>query len=698
MEVKRGPSFSTRFLGHGWCLIFATAVVLGGVALQYPRYEATFAESRVVSDGLSRPDRFIRRVFFADPDDYMRTWRAKKIAAGQTFRVRHIPEINHPGGVELHWTVVMDYVLAGAGILAMPLTDHPDPIGVAAAFVPVGLGGLYVVCLMGWLRRGFGWGPALLAGLFVVVSPAFHRAFQLGHPDHHAMLELLFVIAVGAWIPRRRGDGAPDDPTRRSARVSGLAIGLAIWISSQALLVWGAILVGVNYACRCGDVESRSKYLSARFSWNLSVAIVVAVGFLVENWPDLHVVTIDKVSTVHLALMVIAFLIPGVRRAVTDQQNVEDSENTRAEDDVVTTRQQRQTTQTIALLAAVAAFTVWMAVVFDNVVTPISRPELTRWHDRVAELQPLYAQLDRQWILQPLHEKLGYVPYAMLLFLPLFLMSKRVPAVMKGILGLLAPVLVGLTLWQVRWMDHYNVAVAPVVVLGLWDGFHRFFKRSPTPKPILHFALTGVVLGVLTFPASRGVLARPIEQVNALAKRTDFVAQSITNHEKKLGPSDPGRRAIICEEGEGPMLLYYTGLPVVAAPYHRAIDAIVNTARFYSERDPEKARRQLDELGVRYIVMPAQYHQQLRNFEYIVHGQEQSIEVVRDTINASGRVEQELRALPGFGETMVFRLVNQPAKAYIPGVQLIGRIDDDPRRPQALRGLLYVVNELEVSQ
>lgn len=702
MEVKGKASFSTRLLSHGWCLFFAIVIVIGGVALEYPRYEATFARSRALSDGPAGSNQFIHRVFFPDPDDYTRIWRAKKIATGQTLRVRHIPEINYPTGVELHWTAVMDYVLAGAGILAVPFIDHPDPIGVAAALVPVGLGVLYVVCMMGWLRRSFGWGPALLAGLLVILSPAFHRAFELGHPDHHALLELLFVIAVGAWMPRRRGDGMPADPSRWSARVSGVATGLAIWISSQALLVWGVILLGVSYACRRGDGRSHSKYVSARFSWSLYTALVVLAAFFIENWPDLRVVTIDKVSTIHLALLAVALLFSACRRSDADGQNEAPEKTVNAAvEDVATPQEQRQTTRMIVLTAAVAALLVWVAFEFNEMIAPISRPELTRWHDRVAELQPLYTRVEIHWSLRLMHDRLGYFPYAMPVLLFFFLISKRTAVAVKIILGLLAPLMMVLTIIQVRWLDHYNLAVVPVAVLGAWEGFRFLFARSPSPKPVLHFALTGMVLGALTLPASRQILTRTSEQVlagNALAERTDFVAQSISNHMQKFGSTNPNRRAILCEEGEGPMLLYYTGLPVIAGPYHRAIEGIVTMAKFYSERDPQKAREMLDRLGVRYIVMPAQYYEQLMNFEHVVHGKVLSINVVNEAINEFGRVQRELQARPEFAETMVFRMVNQPEEVCIPGVQLIGRIHDDPRRPEALRGLLYVVNELEASQ
>ena len=705
MTDQAAPSTPTHVLEHTWCLALAVIVVLGGIALEYPKYRATFWQTHVRDSALQNGEpkgvdgEAAARLFFPDSDDYMRAYRAKQIVSGETRLVGHTTDVNHPDGVELHWTAVMDYLLAGAGILVAPFTNHPDPVGFAAAWVPVVFGALYVACMMGWLRRSFGWGPALLAGLIVILSPPFHRAFQLGHPDHHALLELLFVVAVGAWAPPRRADGTFDAPSRRAAIIGGIAIGIAIWVAPQSLLVWGAIVIGVNYACHRADERTLPALLSARFSWNVSVALVVIVAHLIENWNNLGYTAIDKVSLVHLALVGIAFVVPTRSRPTATASNDDEQAAAAKSNDETPPREQRSTNRTVVFLAALAAFTVWMAMQQDRVLEPVSKPELARWHEHIAELQPLLVHVGDNWSQRLLHARLGYLPYAMPLLLVMFLLSKRVPPVLKCILGLLAPLFVILTLAQVRWMDHYNLAVVPVAALGAWEGLRRFFfARSPSPKPVLHFALTGVILGILVYPSCEKILRRTAEQElagSALIERTDFVAHCIQSYEQTSGPSDPARRAILCEEGEGPMLLYYTGLPVVAGPYHRAIDGIVETAKFFSERDPQKARDQLDRLGVRYVVVPARYHEQLMHFEYIAYGKLLTVDVTRQTINSLGRVERELRAKPAFVETMAYRLVNQTDEVGIPGVQLIARIPDDPRRPGVMRGLLYVVNELE---
>lgn len=660
---------------------FALAIILGGAALEYPRYDATFTPARV---------------FFWGPDDYTHVYRAKIIANGEAHRIRRMPQINAPQGVELHWTAPMDYLLAGVGTLAGPLIDHPDPIGVAAAWAPVGLGGLYVFAIMAWVRRGFGLGPALLAGLLVIVSAPFHRVFALGHPDHHALLELLFVVAIGAWMPRPRDSGQPGPPGHTAMIVSGLAMGLAIWVASQALLVWAAILVGASYACHRSAPKERSRFLAMRFTWNVAVAAVVVAAWLIENWPDLGAMAIDKVGAIHLALVFIAFLIP--TNPVASRLDKPTGNNPpKPVSDQPVPREQAHVTRLIAFLVSVATLTIWMAVHFHSAVEYVSRPEFYRWSERIMELRPLFTHLPGgQWSLQLMYDRLGYMPFALPVLLPWFLLSKRVPAALKCTLGLLAPLMTILAIAQLRWMDHYNVAVVPVAVIGLWEGLGHLWKRIREGSPVIRFALCGVVLCLL---GPHGQILNRRSWAELIAqdplRRTDFVAQSITKYEQRSGPSSEGRRAILCEDGEGPMLLYYTDLPVVAAPYHRAIDGIVEAASFFAEKDPIAARQQLDRLGVRYVVMPIRPHEQLMNFEKVAFGELRSFDPPDETIDRFGRIAQTLHYKEDqIAKTMIYRLAIQPEIPCIPGVELIGRIQDDPRRPKAMNGLLYVVNDL----
>ena len=149
------------------------------------------------------------------------------------------------------------------------------------------------------------------------------------------------------------------------------------------------------------------------------------------------------------------------------------------------------------------------------------------------------------------------------------------------------------------------------------------------------------------------------------------------------------------------MLLYHTGLPVVAAPYHRALPGVMEMARFFAERDPAAARAQLDRLGVRYIVVPRRPHEQLVHFENLVFGELRSFDPPTQSIDESGRIRQQLHYRPEIIETIAYRLAMAPDQETIPGVRCLRTIDEGAKTPAGHpfeTGLLYVVDEITLDE
>jgi hypothetical protein len=725
MMVSPSQSSAQR---SGWVFIpAALAITLLGVLLEYPDKVAVFGQP----GGGAAIDH--ARLYFDGPDDYMRTWRAKQIAEGSVFRIRHIAEINFPEGAELHWTAPMDYLLAGAGLVfsALFAANHADPFGCVAAWVPLGLGVIYLIYMMAVMRRGFGWQPAVLVGLMIVLSPSWHRVFRIGHPDHHCLIALLLLFAVGAWIPMVRADGSCGRPRRWAGFVGGLAMGAAIWVSVESMVFWGAVLVALWGACTFGPGEGRRAYARARFAWNCAVLVVLAAAHVFENWPDLGAMAADKISLLYVVIAAIGFLVPGgevVRgRCGTGVSPMDEQAGSLGRKEGLPAGGQSWVNRYIALLAALAVFTSWMALRQSRVFEHVSRPEFTRWISRLMEFQPMYIHADSQWSLQPLHSLMGYLPWALPVLLVFFLRSKQAPRAAKYALAMLAPAIVVLAVFQLRWVDHFDLAVVPVGAIGAWELATAFCKKvvpkssgtgvlpvetqtqvlcdgSFTPDGLNPTAVFGVVvlMALLTFPSTRLVLTYGEEdavQSMAIWRRTDLAAREIIAYQREHPEeAHSRRRAILCEDGEGPALLYWTGLPVVATPYHRALGGLLEVARFFAERDPARAREQLDRLGVRFVVIPQRAPEQLMQFERMAFGELRSFDPPTESINQFGGLVLKLNYRPReVVQTMAYRLVIEPEGSAIPGVDRIAEINEGAKTPDGRpmkTGLLYVVNDL----
>ncbi|HWL94355.1 MAG TPA: hypothetical protein VNT79_12560, partial [Phycisphaerae bacterium] len=180
-------NMGSRLGAMAWGLLGSLIVLGAAIVFALPRVPAVFSYRGFPSGMTSAADRGVvpearleTQTYFPDPDDYTRAYRARKIADGALRRWDRMNEINAPEGVQLHWTAPMDYLAAGAGLLAAIWAASADGFEIGVALLPVALGVVYLCLLIWFVRRISGWPAAILCGAVAAVSPAFHRVFALG--------------------------------------------------------------------------------------------------------------------------------------------------------------------------------------------------------------------------------------------------------------------------------------------------------------------------------------------------------------------------------------------------------------------------------------------------------------------------------------------------------------------------------------
>jgi len=634
-------------------------ILLTAIGLQYPRWSATFAADRV---------------YFIDPDDYTRMTRVGEILSGAALRVGRMPQIDAPGVVELHWTAPMDYLLAIPAGLFARFVKHPDPAACIAACVPVALGIAYLLNLMRITRRGFGRSAGLLAGLMAVLSPGFHRAFQLGHPDHHGLLALLLLAAVGCWLPTAE-PGDERRPQAASVTLCGVAMALAVWVSVEALLVWAVTLIGLTWiAARRGDVEGRA-LSAARDRWSASALATLFAALLLERVPQVITWEADKISLLHVGLFAAVFHVqkrlgrgPGGWRPLA------------------------------GLIALFVGVGIILFASGSALLGPLADPRYPRWTTRLMEFQPLVAHAGGDWSLRPMIESLGFLPCALPVLLGIYLLSPRTSNAGSGVFGLLAPALTGAALFQLRWLDHVNLALIPVtaasltlVARGVIPGSHRHGR-------LLRGAASVAALILLIAPSAAALLKRTRASEFAamsVQHRAAAAADTILRHRIEHPAAPDTHSTILCEEGDGPALLYWTGLPVVAAPYHRALDGIADAAAFFATRDAAEASRIITSRRVGFIVLPARIGEQLVTFERIAFGTPRSV-VAHQRLGRHGEIRETLEFLPGFDQTTAYRLFvgNGLESSLAPhgwAIRDLRRIREGAKTGDGLSGFVYSV-------
>ncbi len=246
-------------------ILLLSALILGTRCANYPD---------VVTAG---------NVYFTDADCYARMTRVRMCAEHAGLIVRHHTFENFPQGTTPHTTAPLDYLILGLSILLRPLTAHAlDLAGALISPLLALLGGWF---LWWWsLRMKFRYRWAML--LIYAISPILVHGAELGRPDHQSLLMLLVTIAICAeWSLR-------TEPTRSWSAASGIAWGLAIWVSAYEPLVLLLVLLACLAVAgrRRPGPESPAQSVPAtaifgkqrRPGWILFAA-AIALAFLIER-------------------------------------------------------------------------------------------------------------------------------------------------------------------------------------------------------------------------------------------------------------------------------------------------------------------------------------------------------------------------------------------------------------------------------
>jgi len=489
-----------------------------------------------------------------DTDDYMRLVRVEYLWQSGAWFDAVIPRIDPPNGLALHWTRPMDILLlAGAG-LASPFLGFQVALfwwGVLVS--PVLL--VVSLCAAVWAAAPLLPRPWLpLVAFFFVAQPYDLARFMVGRPDHHGLLILLFVLSLGFALR------VLANPERKmAATAAGLIGALTIWISIESLV---AVVTIVATFALCWVLGDR-RMLRALVSYSAALCAGLGLALLAERGPmGLSVVEIDKVSSLHLAMIALNALSWWVLRAAEKRGWL----------GVGPMR--------LAIWAgsamAVSLLLLWSQFpqVFANPMGTGGELYLRKHFANISEIQPLInvaALRSDQWAKAAGDAILWLgiaVPAAPWLAYRLW----RCRGAARGLWLLVAiasVAFVPLTLYQVRWASYAEtILVLPYADLGAAIAV-RLSVRFP--ERVLGVIRPFLFAGMLTwmFMPSAMVTASVGDKNTPEAAKRNCPINVLSN--TLVDPSGLGResKTILALIDFGPEILYRTRHSVLSIPNHR---------------------------------------------------------------------------------------------------------------------------------
>ena len=228
---------------------------------------------------------FTGNIYFVDADCYARLTRVQMCAEKPGLIVRRHDFENFPYGTTPHTTAPFDYLILSLSLLLKPFTAQP--LDLAGAWVSPLLALIAGWFLWWWSRRmrfRYRW----LMLILYTISPILVHGTQLGRPDHQSLLILLVTIAICAeWsVQMKSAKAGAFSEANKWAAVSGVAWGLAIWVSAYEPLAIFCIMTATVFLINRALLLGRDR----RAGWILFATIIVIALLIERRVPSVAIV------------------------------------------------------------------------------------------------------------------------------------------------------------------------------------------------------------------------------------------------------------------------------------------------------------------------------------------------------------------------------------------------------------------------
>ena len=540
-------------------------------------------------------------------DGYLRLVRVEALWNSGDWYGTVIERNNAPYGLAMHWTRPMDVLLlAGAAALTAVMDFRDALYWWAVAISPL----LHLAAIMALIWAVIPllglWHRCALGAVALLQVPLLTMGL-IGRADHHMLIILGFVLALGANLRLVMQAARP-----LLGLAAGASLGFCLWLTMEGLILLGCCLAvsGGLWVLRGGDRARRCLWQA------LGLAALLALALAVERPPgDWANDEYDRLSIVHL---VVAVLLGAFWAAVVALERV---------------RGAREGVGPRAVLALVGAglWTVAMLASFpkffggpevDN--DPVIQTVFLDWVSELRPIVPLDAQGFRDWLVYLGASALALPFYFFVLWRGAS--ERQWDGWLLTAVCAVAFVVLAMTMRRFAPLAGVFLAVPVALVLGevlmMTESMRAFLPRFGLRLVAvfgLLFGPPGLALALAPSSSSATTAAKTAETAGpVLAERSCPIDRIAAWLDDPAGMG--GRpRLILAHFNHGPELLYRTGHAVVASPYHRNAAGLRDAHEAFGSTGAAAARRVVERRAVDLLLIcragPAVAHFSLVNPE-----------------------------------------------------------------------------------
>jgi asparagine N-glycosylation enzyme membrane subunit Stt3 len=518
-----------------------------------------------------------------DTDGYMRLVRVRLLLEHGAWFDGTIPRSNWPFGEVLHWTRPLDVLIILISLPFQPFMTSDAALAVAGALVSP-LCHFAACVATAWLVRPLVSGrERFLAMPAMLLQPGPLGYGTAGRADHHALIFLLFLLALAAWIRV-----LTDQQRAKPAVLAGVLSGVGIWVSPETLLPLALLfLSGALVWLIDGD-----RILAANRRFCAGLAAAIAIAIVLERppaaWFD---AAYDQISIAHLtmSLLALAFWWAVSLRPLVPPRS-------------------RILLALVGAVVAVAALTLLHPGFARGPWSGVDPSVISVWLSHVHELQPLWPRQPWEWgrLVNHLGPALLVIPAT-----AWWLRREWTDRRRNVWLLLLTSLLVYVPLAAAQ--RRFSAFAGGVIVILLVELLRRWLARPGNPESSFRgrLANVGVVLGLLLGFRIVGVVVilvteglaetPPSAQVAELPRGCDLTSMTrILADPSGLGATP---KTVAAYMDFGPEIMYRTPHRVLATPYHRNYQGILGTYRLLTATQLDDARRLASNAEVDLILL-----------------------------------------------------------------------------------------------
>lgn len=527
---------------------------------------------RVPSYGVGETE---ERVFFHDGDTVRRLLRLEELATATSYPNRSAYE-GYPDGPTSHWTRPMDWVIQALDVVVPKISPRARSNESGAAWAGPVLGALAALAcallLLPWLGA---WPGTIATGLLLSAKPLVETS-RFGNGDHQTLQHLALTIGLLGFLRLVFGAGG-----RALAVVTGLAMGLSVWVTIESLAPLFLCGVGLVAVAATARPDEQRAALAPHLWWSTVCLGVCLLGNLVENPGRFGTLQWDRISL--LAIVACACLVLFC---------------TVVADLPLRTPLARALAGALGLagLLAVVCFAPGVRAVLGREFERMQAAQ--RWGAFcINEYQPLlqnaYTGDELHW--SGLWGTYGWIVLAAPIVLVLVLQRRDLPFGRRAALAVLAAGTFALSLFEVKFAPLFALVLPLLLVFG---GIDLVLSRARSGE--LRFV--GHALGVLALAlsATSGVLgAEPPNSSQMLVRAAR--AELVREVNRLRTGADDSFLSVLGPWQHGAHVMYYCRRPVVASAFHRNMAGIEDSFRVML-RPPKEALPILQRRKVRWVI------------------------------------------------------------------------------------------------